>query len=173
MAARRRKKPMGPLQAKVFAVFMLLGGSALLAFGAYRLYYGYASKKWPTTQGLVLLSHVKKGRGSKSNRTTYKAVVSYSYKVKNKTYEGSRVSFGDGASSNHKVACKLVDMFPKGKTIKVYYKPEDPENAVLVPGIHWIGFLLGGIGLILILVGFYTKADTSSPPKKNSTKKQS
>lgn len=91
--------------------------------------------------------------GSADSHDTQGAKVSYDYKVDGKAYSAARVAFGDYTSGNASHASEVLNRYPVGAKVAVYYSPGDPENAVLETGVHpgvWIGI---GVGAIMFAVG--------------------
>jgi len=62
-------------------------------------------------------------------------------RVRGQTYESYRVAIGRFGVDH--------TAFPQGKRVAVSYDPDDPAEAVLLPGIHWPSVLL-----VLGIVGF-------------------
>ena len=60
------------------------------------------------------------------------AIVRYRYFVGSHQYEGDRPTFiRDG---NYYWAKSVVARYPVGRTVNVYYRPDDPSDSVLEPG---------------------------------------
>jgi len=88
-----------------------------------------ASKKalsWPSTPGRVLESEVRKvGK-------YHSLDIVYEYTVDGRDHTSNVFSLaGLGPYRNYREA---GEAFPAGKGVNVYYDPEDPANAVLLPG---------------------------------------
>lgn len=59
---------------------------------------------------------------------------------------------GDVPSSK-KGVIGLIKEFPKGSDIKVFVNPDDREESVILPGVHWSQFFsFGVISLFLLAV---------------------
>ncbi|OQY06105.1 MAG: hypothetical protein B6I22_06265 [Desulfobacteraceae bacterium 4572_123] len=149
--AKSRKPPI------LLSIAFLAGGIFLIAWGANELKGAYQSKSWPSTQGKITSSYIKKqvNRDS-SNRTTtsFSAMVHYRYMVGGTTYPGDRICFGGTYSgSKRSLAKKVADSYPKGKKVTVYYDPENPKGAVLKTGFRWTTFVAFILGLIFLCVG--------------------
>jgi hypothetical protein len=136
-------------------IFLVLGmfaaGIVLLAWGAYEIKGSRESGSWPTAQGTIRSSSVSKRTTRDSNhrtRTTCYPKVGFQYQVDGRNYTSSRIAFGTGdTGGSAKWARKIVNKYPVGKTVMVYYNPQDPQYGVLESGITWrsIIFLLAGI----------------------------
>ena len=85
----------------------------------------------------------------------YSADIRYRYTVNDQSYQGFDVTLSDGSSSRAGRARGIVNDYPVGQNVTVYYDPELPERAVLEPGVSWMvyGFLL--MGGLMVLLGIY------------------
>jgi hypothetical protein len=150
----------GFLVAYVFPWPFLLAGIVILGIGLHSLRNAQASKDWPTTEGTVVSATVRtsasqpgSGKNAPPNGATYHAKISYEYKVDETAYTGTRVAYGDCGSSRPSRAHSIVDRYPEGATVKVFYNPEAPAEAVLEPGTQPQAFFLPAVGSVFILVG--------------------
>jgi len=80
------------------------------------------------------------------------ASISYNYQVAAANYAGTRLAFG-GMSSSTAYVQGILDRFPVGKKVPVFYSTNDPHLAVLETGIHGGTWLLLGIGTVFVLGG--------------------
>ena len=112
---------------------------------------------WPTVQGKVVASSVENHRSSNSNgggsSTTYHAEILYEFAADGTTFNGNRVAYGDYGSSNPSHARRIVNRYPEGKSVAVYYMPGDPEVCLLEPGMKMQSWFLPAIGLIFLAAG--------------------
>jgi len=67
-------------------------------------------------------------------------------------YSADMVSFGQYGSSSRSHAEEIVNRYPTGRTVAVYYDPSDPGTAVLEPGVTWSSYMILGIGLSFVLI---------------------
>ena len=117
-----------------------------------------ASLTWPSVIGTIVSSFVNSHHDS-DNGVMYRAKVTYSYIVDDKTYQATRVKIGiqkgfSGGVGAYSGAQRVVNKYPSGKEINVYYNPKIPENAVLEPGLSktwWAALILS----VVILGGFF------------------
>lgn len=138
----------GCLVLPVVLLFALVWTALTLTFDAafsFALWQQARSLNFATTQGTVLDSQVDvELRGRKS---TYNAQVRYAYQVRGEHYEGTRVrvvQLGGGVGAEHMVA-----EFQPGQHVSVYYDPDQPGEAVLMPGL-----LMGDVLITIFLVPF-------------------
>lgn len=140
----------------LFLSIFLIVGIGLIIWGAQILKNASVSSDWPGVQGEIIGSSVREEQDE--DGTTYYADVSYVYVAADRRYTADTVNFGQyGGSRNH--AAGIVRQYPVGKTVMVYYDPEEPETAVLEPGVTWssylvlaIGFLFASIPLIILVL---------------------
>lgn len=151
---------------RVFPFIFIVVGLILVGFGVYNIYQANASEKWPTTTGEIVSSDVKRhaGEASKPNRrggqsTTYSPDILFEYDIEGETYTSSKVAFGGVSFNDRADAQRIVDNYPVGKQVTVYYNPKAPDIAVLEVGMSdtiWLlpifGSIFAGIGLVLFFV---------------------
>jgi hypothetical protein len=128
-----------------------------ILWGGYEIMAGYASKKWPSVEGKVTSSYVQKQVRSikdSSKKPTYYPKVRYQYSVGGKTYTGDRIRFSGGEGGEKKSESQsVVDRYPSGQKVVVYYNPKHPERAVLLMGFTWKTFMPFVAGLAFLAVG--------------------
>jgi hypothetical protein len=91
---------------------------------------------------------------SDAESTTFNPVVRYEYVVDHVRYLGDRVAFSQRIFVNSREnAEKVVQKYPLGAEVKVFYNPSNPAYAVLEPGMGHNAPVQAGIGLLLIMIG--------------------
>ncbi|WP_185234720.1 DUF3592 domain-containing protein [Teredinibacter franksiae] len=111
----------------------------------------FLSKYWPTAPGKVVSSALTKSGNDWIVEVTY----SYEYRGRQLTSDVLTI-FGVSIFSalTKKSALNEVDFFYEGKVIDVYVNPQDPKDAVVIPGFHWtqfVGFIAVELGLFYII----------------------
>ena len=128
-----------------------------LATGACLSSYQQAqdSGDWPSVQGTVTVSQVDSTIGRKT-----KANIAYNYSVNGSSYVGTRVRFADTTGSRRGAQEQLIQPYPVGANVDVFYDPKSPNIAILETGAGWgalglfvIPILIGGIGVGFLLNG--------------------
>ena len=92
------------------------------------------SANWLSTEAIIASSNVSRdwNKNSGTPKTLYWFELQYNYEVGNKTYLGKRYAFhGNPSFNNKKEAEKLLEEFPIGKTITIYYQPDSPQESVI------------------------------------------
>lgn len=121
------------------SIFLILWISAV----SYFLYVANNYEKswdWPRVEGKVLSHDIftyrstSKNRNSNSSSTTYTPSVLYRYSVNQAVFENDTVQFLKDYSSRSK-AKKVLEEYPVDSSVVVFHNPDDPSDAVLVPGI--------------------------------------
>lgn len=97
---------------------------------------GLASDKWPSVNGKVTTSVVKKVAAKYGQRD--ETDVRYQYVVKGKTYTSNRVQFGGEMFSN---PVETVNRYKVDKQVAVHYKQEDPSVSCLQGGFNQLSVL--------------------------------
>lgn len=134
------------------AIVFISVGLFLLYHGCRAAFIGAASSYWPTVEGRILSSMVKSEAGKKGG-AVYSADINYAYTVKGGSFTSGRVRFGSINTGNRVFPAQLVEKYPAGSSVTVYYSASDPSVAVFEPGVQTAGLLVSGIGLIFGGVG--------------------
>jgi hypothetical protein len=105
------------------------------------------SAQWPTTKGVITISRLQVGYLKQMKG--YYGNIQYKYHVGNIDYEGSQRSFNRVHLAVEDAWQRVIDAYPVGKAVDVYYDPKNPGFAVLEPG------LLGEMDLLYRMVIFF------------------
>lgn len=120
-----------------------------------------AAKRFVATRGVVIASRVKTHPGDGDSGPTYEAKVKYSYEVRGHQYTSRRYAYAMPSSSDPSQAERIVADYPPGKTIDLWYDPQDPGESVLqlrTPILNYFmllfmqPFIVIGLGLIAYTV---------------------
>ncbi len=128
---------------------LTIAGIIMISSGIEQIKLANDSSKWSTTQGQINYSDIKIFQDSEGNQT-YQPIVKFTYKVDKKTLEADRVLFGDTSSLNFDSAWRIVQKYPKNKTITVFYHPDEPQNSVLEVGLTKKSFIRFTQGLFIL-----------------------
>ena len=128
---------------KIFPPILILFGIWMLYYGGRSVLRAYQSKTWPMVQGIVQDSSVE------SRRNLHVAKVVYDYTINEKPFIGMLSSY----SFNRPPAQGFVNRYPKGKTVSVYYNPQNPQVCVLEPGVKGQVWIRPGIGFGCMVAG--------------------
>lgn len=163
-------------------LLLLGGGAAATFFGSREVLKAKASSDWPTTQGKIIESSVKQethrrkpGQSGHLMEKIYRARISYEYSVDGVTLTGTRIAYwnkrikikndakiGTGTSNGKRKAQRIVDLtqahsivdrYPKGKAVSVYYMPDNPEICMLEPGLALQAFVAPTVGVFMLFIG--------------------
>lgn len=131
----------------------------MLALSVHREFKG--CEDWLTVSGRVVSATVRKGlryegsdNGGVRAVARYQPVIEYAYEVSGKTYVGTRIRLGRTRFSESQ-AQGVVDRYPRGSTVEVYYNPDDPAMAVLEREAAGSGVLrtLGAVFIAVAVLG--------------------
>ena len=158
----------------VIGVILLL----ITPFAAFACFLSYrqaqASGDWPATKGTVTVSRVDSTIGRKT-----KAKISYDYSVNGSSFVGTRVRFNDTTGSGRNAQEQLIEPYPVGAKVDVFYDPSSPNISILEAGAGWgslglflIPILLVGIAAFFLTAGFQAgkqskRSEPRIPPKKH------
>ena len=120
------------------------------------------SLTWPSTKGIIVKSVlIRKGSGTNSAGRSFKWDIEYSLSVNNVNYTGDTVNFESKQDPNRDIAKKFIAKYRPGAKVDVYYKPSNPKESCLEPGLTrfmLVTLLLClaafGMGIVFLVAGF-------------------
>ncbi|MBF0620653.1 MAG: DUF3592 domain-containing protein [Magnetococcales bacterium] len=140
-----------PLFHAVNTMILLLGLSCLV-IGGYPFKKSQDSEAWTSAFGTITESSLIAGQTLSSFVTlTHHVNIGYQYYTPDyKKHIGSRVEFGIGSKVffMESYAKRLVDRYPLGNEVRLYYNPSYPDEAVLERSPSM------GSSLIWLMLGF-------------------
>lgn len=143
-------------------VFSVSGGIILTAglistcFGVRNLRQARQSRSWNCVEGRIVASEVCATQFVPAEVVVHRAVVRYRYCVEGKTYESSRISFADEDADSHlgeENATAIASLYPPGRTVSVFYSPDDPGVAVLAHDQGGGIYTMLRVGIVSSLTG--------------------
>jgi hypothetical protein len=96
-----------------------------------------ASRSWPFVPGRVIGASCREDviRGgsdsSDSDTTWYVPLVQYEYEVGGQAYRGNRIGFSEERQVSREKAFQVLEAFPVGHPVTVFYDPAKPRDAIL------------------------------------------
>lgn len=107
-----------------------------------------AVQSWSTTMGTVTSSYLERRRSSNNSGSTNYPIVHYSYQVGGQSYQNTKIAPGMQVGGTG--AGKVVERYPAGAQVMVFYDPQNPSDAVLERKAHaqWI------LWLVLVVMDF-------------------
>lgn len=143
---------------------LALIGLVMAGFGIYFIRYGNEAGAWPEVQGTVVSAAVLDRTPTRATARTarqrdalreYYPSITYRWSVNGQTYTGSRYQVGATAEKSYEPADAqaVVDQFPAGKTVPVYYDPSDPSAAVLDRSVSGGVYVPLALGLLMLGCG--------------------
>lgn len=112
----------------------LLAALALVAWQARSLMLAKASAEWRTTRGRVLSAYLDESNPDEDGEVSHSAHVRYRYHVGRRHYISTRLSYRPTRYLGFSDAAELLDGIVENREVEVYYDPQHPQRAVLVPG---------------------------------------
>lgn len=113
---------------KILAVVILAIAAGICVVLVREWRRAIASRKWPSTTGIVVSSTVEKHLGK--GGATYAAVVAYHYAVDGRDLKADVVT-RNWTSGTEEEAQQTSLRYPVGAVVTVYYDPQAPELAAL------------------------------------------
>ena len=129
-------------------------GISILLVGIYRVDSAERTQAWPSTSGQVISAYVAPYGGN--SRGYYRTVVIYKYEVAGRAFESKRLSVVESYTNKPTEANAVANRFSPGLWVTVYYDPESPASAVLLPGLQgtiWEKYGTAIVGGFMFVVG--------------------
>ncbi len=128
--------------------FFCMAGSPISGYFLTRIFLdARASASWPSVTGTVTKAQV----GS-AGLARYVVDVSYTYRVGDNDFTGSRVRVSDGEYDRRDSVVQEIRGLSAGQTVLVFYKPSDPRQALLKVGAGFQEYAL--LFIPLLMFGF-------------------
>ncbi len=140
------------------AVVLIAAGS----FFAWRLWLSYqmtsVSRSWPEVTCQIEASRIVSARPTPTSPLAHRVEIRYRYEFGGSTHVSTRIRHVESAPSAHLDKVQAVQQqFPAGTQRVCRVNPENPAEAVLLPGTRaalysiWFPllFVAGGIGMLM------------------------
>jgi hypothetical protein len=113
------------------------------------------ASRWPSTTGNVIASGVRSTKNKPGDpgynfgdtEVSNEPNVEYEYQVAGRKYRCRRITIGEKTSSFELES--ILQKYPVGQAVTVYYNPADPNKAVLERDLP-MGILMAGVGCLLL-----------------------
>lgn len=131
-----------------FVMLMVLAGAATGGMALRDLGKGLSSADWPTVKGTVTESRTRRAQGRR------RTVIRYEYVADMVREEGHRIGFFHGIWGPRSPRSN-VERYPVASEVTVRYDPAATAEAILEPGVWWLGFILNAmVSVIMLFLGF-------------------
>jgi uncharacterized protein DUF3592 len=121
------RKKINPRYGTAKVILVIRAGAFL--WGLNTLYAGWSSRSWPTADGKIFYSSARTGGRN------YRRQLWYEYNVRGTRYVAENYRVGGNRSPFKDTVKEAAERYPVGHTVKVYYNPSNPSEAVLEPGL--------------------------------------
>jgi hypothetical protein len=129
---------------------------ALAGWEAWKIHFGLESRTWEHTVGVVGKVWVEDMPDLeldqdpfKDREGTHSVHARYRYKVNGRWYDGRRVSYAATRWIRFRDALQMIEGLRTGREVDVFYDPEKPARAVLIPGSSTANLVLLCLYLVL------------------------
>jgi hypothetical protein len=150
----------------LFFLLLLLGWFTYSIIGVTK---GIATKSWTKTTAIVVTSEVKKGTSSKGS-PKYSPEITYYYQIGAMEYTSKKYS-STTARGTSQWARQVVDKYPSGAEVAVYYNPKKVNESVLATGLqsddYWMT-ILSGFFLAVVFLAFKKQLKNRKANKEDS-----
>lgn len=111
------------------------------------------SHRWPTADGVVVTSRVKKREADEDGTESYSAVIEYEYTVNGENKKSDKIAIARISSGRNRDAEAMVRKYPEESRVRVYLSPRDSSVSVLEPGLGWPHFSKLIVALLFLITG--------------------
>jgi len=136
--------------------FTLIYAALIVGFAYFLLFSiptSIRTKYWPKAIGEIVSSSLHESRRRTKNKSyvnQYTADIEYVYSVQGNEYNSKKIKWSDHASTSESVHQDILDQYPVGQQVDVFYNPEKPSVGLLVPSVGsgtFIGLLFFGLAI--------------------------
>jgi hypothetical protein len=115
--------------------------------------WGRSSNSWPTATGVIIQSEMTSHKGE-GTTPKYGARLLFEYQINGKYYRSFRrdISAGSSLFGGKGTASRILEKYPVGKEVDVFFPPNSPDMGILEPGVKKSTLIFLFIGLIATLV---------------------
>lgn len=148
-------------------IAIIAGGSLIVLFGiagAVMIFKYFQEQKeadesqgWSSTIGKITKSSIQREASYESSNTLYFPEVEYLYEFLGTEYTGNRITFGGSTgNSNRKKSEETLAKYPVGKSIPIYYDPNNPQDSVLIRKMGTGGMVFLVVGILFVFISICT-----------------
>jgi len=84
----------------------------------------------------------------------YSPKLIYKYTVKNREYMNDTYTYLGTSTISKLQSIKIAQQHPEGSEINIFVNPDNPEQSVVIPGVHWAQYF----SLLLLVLFFVSVA---------------
>jgi hypothetical protein len=128
------------------------------------------SENWLSTLGKIISSELDAQITTDDDgfqTTTYLAKIFFTYTVDGNSFESEHINFDYGMrTSNLRAQQDVVDQYPEGKIVTVFYDPADPQQAVIEKRVNgtFTTILVSAVFILIGLVVAISSLSVNPPP---------
>ena len=144
----KRKRPIGVL---LLLVLFQAVSVYLMVIGFKQAKTAFDSYGWTRTGGKIISSQLVTTSNNDGD-PLYQEKIIYEYSALGRTFQSDQIYSGaTTATSKEESKQKIVDKYPAGKDVDVYYDADDPKTAVLERGVHFNSVIVFLMGLLFFV----------------------
>lgn len=120
-----------------FALVCIVAGLGIAAAGVREVQRSIRAMRWRCAVGVICRAEIEEqwqrrtGDDYHAEHRQVRQNVAYRYSVEGKSYTGTRIGFGEIQTSNAAWLRRRLRGWAEGSSVRVYYDPQAPGEAVL------------------------------------------
>lgn len=138
---------------RITAALLCVLGLGFVIWGAGIIKASFDTRAWPTTPGTIESATLVESIEPGGEDTLYTARITYRYRAGDRPRTARRISLGDHSSSSRGAKSRLIERYPPGHAVIVYYDPRAPDTALLEPGPVWVTWVPAAFGVLAMALG--------------------
>ena len=110
-----------------------------------KLLLSIKSRKWPKQTSVVTTSSIDR------TGNAYEPKLIYKYAVNAREFINDTYTYLGTSTITKSQSVKIAQQNPVGSVLDIFVNPDNPEQSVVIPGVHWLQYLS-----LLLTVLFFT-----------------
>jgi hypothetical protein len=128
-------------------IVLCVGGIVGFGVAARQVARQRQTLSWTLAEGRIVDANYQEFASRRSERGAAELRLSYTYNVEGRTYRSDQITRGSKIYRREADrVSSLAKQFQVGDIAMIYYNPNRPNEAVVLPGVNWMA-IIGTIGI--------------------------
>jgi hypothetical protein len=134
----------------IMIIFLVLVGLLCLWTGSTTFISAWNARNWPVAKGTILDSSLEEKWDSEEG-TSLIPHLHYEYHVGGQRYVSSQITLAQQSLFKNKWSVDVIQRFPGGSSVDVYYDPSSPCEAAIFVGVTPVSYGQPIMGLFMLI----------------------